>query len=64
MNPVMSALQWIELTVVALIIGGALCYLIAYVRDVIRFGASSSGKDCGSGGGCRSCGSENGDTPG
>ena len=54
----MNALQWIELTVVALIVGGAVCYLIAYVRDVIRFGSSSSGKGCGTGGGCPSCGTD------
>ncbi len=56
----MNALQWIELTVVALIVGGAVCYLIAYVRDVIRFGSSSPGKGCGTGGGCPSCGTDNG----
>jgi len=54
----MNALQWIELTVVALIVGGAVCYLIVYVRDVIRFGSSSSGKGCGTGGGCPSCGTD------
>jgi len=56
----MNALQWIELTVVALIVGGAVCYLIVYVRDVIRFGSSSSGKGCGTGGGCPSCGTDKG----
>jgi hypothetical protein len=50
----MSALQWIEVAVVALIVGGAVSYLVAYVRDVIRFGSSSSGPGCG--GGCPSCG--------
>ncbi|GEM_PF-2660182 len=52
----MSALQWIEVAVVALIVGGAVSYLVAYVRDVIRFGSSSSGPGCGGGGGCPSCG--------
>jgi len=56
----MSALQVIELFVVSVIVGAAICYLIAYVRDVIRFGSSSSGKACG-GGGCPSCGTESDD---
>ena len=56
----MSALQWIEFAVVALIVGGAVCYLVAYVRDVIRFGSSSSGKACGTGAGCASCGGDKG----
>ncbi len=51
----MTTLRWIELALVAAIVGSAVLYLVLYVRDVIRFGSSDSGKGCGYGGGCPSC---------
>lgn len=47
-------LQWLELGLVALIVGTAIGYLVWYIRGVVRFGSSSS---CGSGG-CGKCGTE------
>lgn len=47
--------QWIEIGLVALIVGTAIGYLVWYIRGVVRFGSSSSSSNCGSGG-CPSCG--------